>query len=240
MGVLFNVTPSTKIFSCYSPTNASDETDIIPFYNELSSLVWNIPKHNVLIICRDINAHIDKNENNKFCLHNSPYRNGECPAVFFREQLFVTKHKNPKKEGKSMDIYLPKAQLDNILISKECINSTLDCEAYSSFERVSSDHRIVSTKIRLSLHGNKKQTGKLSQYDWSSLAISDISYQYTVNVGNKFDNLQETSESYTSNDECEKFVTPYIEAAAESLPSKPKVKWRVLWESITVRENEIT
>ena len=33
--------PLHKNFSCYSPTNASDETDIITFYNELYSLVLN-------------------------------------------------------------------------------------------------------------------------------------------------------------------------------------------------------
>ena len=42
---LFNCNSCTTIISCYSPTNAGDKTDIIPFYNELSSFVWHIPKH---------------------------------------------------------------------------------------------------------------------------------------------------------------------------------------------------
>ena len=54
----FNYNPCTSIVSSNSPTNASDETDITTFYNELSSLVGHIPKHNVLIIGRDMNAHI--------------------------------------------------------------------------------------------------------------------------------------------------------------------------------------
>ena len=54
------------ILSCYSPSDASDETEIITFYNELSSLVRSIPKHNVLIIDGDMNAQIGKRENNKF------------------------------------------------------------------------------------------------------------------------------------------------------------------------------
>ena len=52
------------IISCYNPTNARDEMDLITFYNELSSLSRSIPKHNVLIM-RDINAQIGKDENNK-------------------------------------------------------------------------------------------------------------------------------------------------------------------------------
>ena len=82
-----------------------------------------------------------------------------------------------------------KAQLDYILINKKLINSVLSCEAYSSFEGVSSDHRIISARIHLSLCRNKKQTGKVSQYDWSLLANSDICNQYMVTVRNKFDPL---------------------------------------------------
>ena len=37
---------------------ASDEMDLITFSNELYSLVRCIPKHNVLIIGRDMNAQI--------------------------------------------------------------------------------------------------------------------------------------------------------------------------------------
>ena len=79
----FNSSPSTKIISCYSPTNASDETDLIIFYNELSSLVLIIPKHNV--ISRDMKAQIGKDKNNIFCLHNSPNRNGEHLTDFSLE-----------------------------------------------------------------------------------------------------------------------------------------------------------
>ena len=70
MVATFNGNPSSTIISCCSPTNASDKTDVITFYNELSSLVWSILKHNVLIICGDTNGQIGKDENNKFCLHN--------------------------------------------------------------------------------------------------------------------------------------------------------------------------
>ena len=38
------------VFSCYSPTNYSDETDITLFYNELLSLAQHILKCNIVII----------------------------------------------------------------------------------------------------------------------------------------------------------------------------------------------
>ena len=77
MVATFNRNPCTTIISCYSSSHASDETNLITFYNELSSFVVSIPKHNVLIIGGDMNTQIDKNENSEFCLHNSLNRNGE-------------------------------------------------------------------------------------------------------------------------------------------------------------------
>ena len=46
----FNGNPSATIITCYSPTNISEENDLIAFFSELSSLVRSIPKHNVLVI----------------------------------------------------------------------------------------------------------------------------------------------------------------------------------------------
>ena len=46
----FNGNPKATIISCYSRTNFSEETELITLCDELSSLVRNIPKHNVLII----------------------------------------------------------------------------------------------------------------------------------------------------------------------------------------------
>ena len=52
----FNVNPGATIISCYCPTNVSDETELIAFYDVLSSFVRSIPKHNVLVIGEDMNA----------------------------------------------------------------------------------------------------------------------------------------------------------------------------------------
>ena len=71
MVATFNDNPRTTVISCYSPTNISEETELVAFYDELSSLVSSIPKHNVLVIGRDMNAQIGKNGNHKYSLHNS-------------------------------------------------------------------------------------------------------------------------------------------------------------------------
>ena len=60
-----------------------------------------------------------------------------------------------------MDLHIReqcKAQIDYVLINKKWENSAMNCKAYSSFEGVSSDHRIVTAKIRLSLRKNATRT----------------------------------------------------------------------------------
>ena len=73
------------IISCYSPTNVSEETKLVAFYNELSPLVRCIPKHNVLVIGGDMNAQMEKNRNNKYSLHNTSNRNGQHLTDFMIE-----------------------------------------------------------------------------------------------------------------------------------------------------------
>ena len=64
MAATFNGNPSATIISCYSPINVSEETELVTSYEELSSLVRSIPKHNLLVIGGDMNAQIGKNRNN--------------------------------------------------------------------------------------------------------------------------------------------------------------------------------
>ena len=100
MVATINGNPRATII-CYSSTNISEETDLITFYNELSSLVYSIPKHNVLLIGGDINAQIGKNVNHKFRLHHSSNRNEELLTDFTLEnRLTCLDTKFQKTKGK--------------------------------------------------------------------------------------------------------------------------------------------
>ena len=137
MVATFNGNPSATIISCYNPTNVSEETDFVTFYNELFSLVPSIPKHNILVIGGDMNAQIGKNVNHKFSLHNSSNRNGEHLTDFTPEnRLTCLNAKFQKREGKLWAYTYTnntKAQIDHVFINKKWNNSALNCEAYSSF-----------------------------------------------------------------------------------------------------------
>ena len=130
---------------------------------------------------------------------------------------------NQKREGKLWTYTYAnntKAQIDYVLINKKWKNSTLNCETYSSFEGVSTDHRIVTAKIRLSLRKNAKRTATTIHYDWALLNNKDIRDKYVLELRNRFETLQEKTEKSTPNDEYENFVNAHLEAAAKYIPTK--------------------
>ena len=112
----------------------------------------------------------------------------------------------------------------------------MNCEAYSSFEGVSSDHRIVTAKVRLSLRKNATRTATTKHYDWALLNNRDIRDKYALELRNRFETLQENTEKGTPNDEYEKFVEAHLEAASKCIPKKPRTKYRVPWKTSAVRE----
>ena len=240
MAATFNGNPRATIISCYSATNVSQETELVTFYDELSSLVRSIPKHNMLVIGGDMNAQIGKNGNNKYSLHNTSNRNGQHLTDFMIENRLACLNTNyQKREGKLWTYTYAnntKAQIDYVLINKKWKNSALNCEAYSSFEGVSTDHRIVTAKIRLSLRKNAKRTATTKHYDWALLNNKDIRDKYVLELRNRFETLQEKTEKSTPNDEYENFVNAHLEAAAKYIPTKIKTKYRVPWETLAVRE----
>ena len=101
MVATFKGNPRARIIICYSPTNVSEETELVAFYDELSSLVRRIPKHNLLVIGGDMNAQIRKNGNNKYSLHNTSNRNGQNLTDFMIDNRLTRLNTNYKKrEGK--------------------------------------------------------------------------------------------------------------------------------------------
>ena len=182
-----------------------------------------------------MNAQIGKNGNHKFSLHNSSNRNGQHLTDFTLENRLTCLNKNFQKREWKLWTYSyannTKAQTDYVFMNKKWNNSAMNCEAYSSFEGVSSDHRKVTAKIRLSL-----RTTTTVHYDWSLLKNRDFRDKYALTLRDKFDARQEKTETHTPNDEYENFVNDHLEAAAECIPTKQRAKPRVSWEIIAVRE----
>ena len=117
----------------------------------------------------------------------------------------------------------------------------MNCEAYSSFVGVSSDHRIVTAKIRLSLRKNAhsycmvvvvRVTTTSIQYEWVLHNNKDIRDKFVIALRNKFDAPQKKTEKPTLNDEYENFINAHLETGAKYIPTKPRTKSRVPWETL--------
>ena len=175
-----------------------------------------------------MNAQIGKNVNHKFSLHNSSNRHEEHLTDFTLEnRLTCLNTKFQKIKGKLWTYTYTnntKAQIDYVFINKKWKNSVLNGKAYSPFMGVSSDHRIVTAKIRLSLRRNAAKTTKTERYDCFLLKNRDTRDKYTLTLRNKFDPLREISETPTPNDEYENFVNAHFKVTAECIPTKPRAK----------------
>ena len=127
--------------------------NLIAFYNELSSLVRSIPKHNVLVIGGDMNVQIGKNVNHKFSLHNSSNVHGKHLTYFTLENRLKFLNAKFQKRKRKLRTYNfannTKAQRGYVFLNKKWNNSALNSVAYSYFEGVSSENRIVTVKIQL-------------------------------------------------------------------------------------------
>ena len=123
LAAMFNGNPRATIISCYSPTNDSEESELVAFYDELYSLVRSIPKHNLLVIGGDMNAQIGNNGNNKYSLHNTSNSNGQHLTDFMTEnRLTYFKTNYQKREGKLRTYTYAnncKAQIDYVFINQK-------------------------------------------------------------------------------------------------------------------------
>ena len=91
------ISHTNTIISCYSPTNSSDQDVIDNFYQSLSSVTRQVPKHNFLIIGGDLNAQIGHSSTHKFSYHKSSNRNGLLLEEFIEEHELLCLNKKFQK-----------------------------------------------------------------------------------------------------------------------------------------------
>ena len=220
----FHGNPATSIIIIYSPTNSSEDEVINKFYDERRRAIETIPQHNVLIIIGDFNARIGKYDGN-FTYHQETNKNGVLLIDIINEkELVITNTCFQKKLNKLwtyMDPCCRKYQLDYILMRKKWRNSIINVEAYSTFSSIGSDHRIVSSKVILSLRANRKKLPRKLRYNWP-LFKSDMSLQekYAIEIQNRFILKCDEEISVTY----EQFIVIHFEVTRELVPLLIKTK----------------
>ena len=166
--VHFNGIPATTIIVDYAPVEGDE--DAIDHYEQLSDITRTIPKHNVLLVIGDCNAHLGP-EDTLYTFHQKTNNNGKLLLDYSIEtNLIIANTKFQEKRGKSFtfmsEMNNRKSQIDYILINNKWKNCLKNCQVYSSFASVGLDHRILSAKLRLGLRF-KAATPRKENYDWN-------------------------------------------------------------------------
>ncbi len=199
--VNFTGNPKTSIIVTYSPTNASSKDEIDKYYDDLRGCIDSIPTHNFLMLLGNFNARLGK-EDARHTMHLSTNRNGNYLVDLIMEKdLIVTNTYFKKHDGKLWTFLGPggyKAQIDYIITRRKWRNPVLNCEAYSTFTNVGSDHRVVSARIRLSLKANCKSPPKRVIYKWNEFSRDKDLQESSIEVRNRFSALTEDSQTDTS------------------------------------------
>ena len=222
--------PKTTLVCVYSPTNSSPLDEIEEFYTTLRTTIEQVPLHNFLVIAGDLNAKLGPDEA-KFSFNPKTNRNGEMLIDFLEEfNLYISNTSFMKPKGQMWTFEYPsgeRAQLDYVIFRKKWRNSVKDSRAYSSFSSVGSDHRIVSSTVKLSLRLSKKaKPHPMKTIDWKEVSTNiDMSKQFTLDVYNKFQSL---SISEVNTDNIEEVYNNLVKSTEEvAMATLPKKKSRV-------------
>ncbi|KAJ8393714.1 hypothetical protein AAFF_G00057670 [Aldrovandia affinis] len=220
----FDGNPVTTIMVVYSPTNVAPVEEVEKFYEDLRTTVRDGPAHNFLAILGDFNARLGP-EDAPFTYHDSTNRNGEHLAALLTEhELLAANTLFRKRMGKRWT-FQDRAtsmtrQLDYILLRRKWRTSILNAESYSTFDSVGSDHRVVSTRVRLSLRVPKPSPR--IHHDWEAFSRSpDLQARYTVEVRNRFQLLATEEGPSTA---YERFVAANVKATRECVPTTERIR----------------
>ena len=221
--------PKITIICAYSPHNSAPENEVEEFYETMRSTLDSVPLHNFLIISGDFNAKLGPNDV-KFTYNEETNRNGEMLIDFMEEyNLFSSNNNFMKPTNQLWTFEYPsgkRAQLDYILYRKKWRNSIKDSRSYSSFSTVGSDHRIVSSSIKLSLRSSKKsQSHPMKTIDWREVSSnSNLINSFTLAVHNRYQALSQNQDIVPENleDAYSNITTATEEVALDILPKKQK------------------
>ena len=216
--VHFSGNPMTSIIIHYSPCEGSEDAE--EHYSNLTAATASIPKHNTILVMGDFNAHLG-NDDAHFTYHQDTNKNGHLMIDYLQESNLMVGNTNFRKKRNKLwtfisDMSGAKTQVDYILINRKWKNSMKNCEAYSTFSSVGSDHRIVTAKIKLSLRSPR--ASMQTRYDWSALQNPETLEKYNVTVRNRYQALTDSLENPTATEDYASFVEAHSEAASEHIP----------------------
>ena len=214
---------------CYAPTNSETRPDDVSnknaFYDQLDELMSNIPKHDVQLIIRDMNARVGNDTTTwKLALGGHAkgalnYNDIRLLTLCLSQNLVVSSSLFPRKKMHKLTWNSPDGetvnQTDHTLVDRRYRNSLKDVRACRGAD-VGSDHNLAVTTIRLLLAVIKQQKKHL-KYNTANLLNREILARFEATSGGEFYALAELDEASDINEEWTNFTTTVNKAATEHL-----------------------
>ena len=228
----FRGNPSMTIIVAYAPTESADDAIKDQYFEQLRVTLDSVPLHDFLAVLTDANARFGPDDA-LYTYNKATNSNGKRHLEIMEEyKLLSANTLFKKRNGKLWTWRSPQNtlhQIDYILVRSKWRNSVKNCEAYSSFSPLNSDHRVVTARVSLSLRSTKPDNGmRVEKYIWSDLATDEeLQKNYSVEVRNRYQALQETDDEGSLIPDYSKFVTASAEAAEECLKKVPRKKKNV-------------
>ena len=240
--VSFDGNPRLTVINVYSPCEGDNEA--VQFHDELREAISEVPEHHVLLVIGDMNAKLGKEtlDDHRFYFHSQTNRNGSLLRDTLLEgRLEASNHRFEKRRGKQWthlsDMTLTKGHIDYICIRTKWRNSLKNTEAYESFKSVGSDHRVVISKLKLSLRKSKTPPKQI-RYEYNTLkSDGELLTKYSIEVNNRFSCLSVNGEEEVAPSATEsysKFVGAIEEVNKQLLPKKQRGKKTCTSEDVRV------
>ena len=189
------------VVTCYAPTEEADDADKEEFYEQLQTIIEEIPAHDMMLIIGDMNARTGGDNTNrqrtigKEGLGTYPMNdNGERMCDFCEHNGLVVggtlfKHKDIHKATWTSPDGNTKPQIDHIIINGKWRSSLQDVRACRGAD-CASDHTLVLGVISLKLRKTRKGQQRARLIDSDKLRNKDIQTAYSIEVQNRFHLLQ--------------------------------------------------
>ena len=204
MSTTFAAKPrNVTVIQCYAPTADKADEEADRFYQEVSQVLAETPKKNLLLITGDFNARVGEDAEESEVLgrygHGERNERGQTLVDFCAEhKLVITNtlfrlHNRHRYTWKSPD-GITRTQIDYIMISKQWKQSISNARTCLSAD-CDSDHNLVV--LTMQLRFKKKHVKKPLILDFEKFKSDQVREQYQLEVSNRFDELQSVQEQNT-------------------------------------------
>ena len=191
------------IIACYAPTEEAEEEEKDEFYEQLEEEIRTTPRHDVLMVIRDLNARVGEDNTRKEramgtqgfgCANNNGERLSDLcvesrlvigGTLFIHRDINKTTWRSPDQRTVS--------QIDHVIINQKWRRALQDVKANRGAD-IGSDHVLVVASVSLKLRKTKRGEKRQQRFDTAKLKKYNTEKAFKLELKNRFHVLQEEQE----------------------------------------------